>query len=496
LGVGHTMVHQIASVAVPRKLLPDDENSDIELTRLRAVLDDKDTSVADLFAVLRQWDEVVQENIGAVAHGLITRGCAVNDRDSITDMNMLHFACKAGAAGLRNELKVARVVSDLIDSGADVNAVCQWTKMTPLHYAAFFNASAVIDVLARKSKPDLNAPCAEFEGGTPLHLAAMAGAAESVSMLIKHGADAACGDSSARTALECASQISKMQGGDGTGDDIWRDIVAELSKVTPKGSARASSSSKARTKPPRGPGAAAAAAAASSAPANVATDNVDVIEVGVRVQVNGGNTGLVRFRGPVAFDRRDDWVGVQLDNADGKNNGVVAGVEYFRCKPRHGLFVRAKACKRLAVQPDGGGAGAGAGSNPPRTPSRSSSSSSTGIPRSSSRSSINSTPTRGGSKKTSMTPKSTPGKGTPGGNFGIGSKVFITKDGKMGIVKYVGSIDVAEGTFIGISLQDPAGKHDGELEGRRYFRSKPMHGVFCKPERCTWRGFKVSEVMK
>ena len=62
--------------------------------------------------------------------------------------------------------------------------------------------------------------------------------------------------------------------------------------------------------------------------------------------------------------------------------------------------------------------------------------------------------------------------------------------------RYVGPIDVAEGTFIGISLQEPSGKHDGELEGRRYFRSKPLHGVFCKPERCTWRGFKVSEVMK
>lgn len=36
-----------------------------------------------------------------------------------------------------------------------------------------------------------------------------------------------------------------------------------------------------------------------------------------------------------------------------------------------------------------------------------------------------------------MTPKSTPGKGNPGGNFGIGSKVFVSKDGKMGIVKYV-----------------------------------------------------------
>ena len=181
-------------------------------------------------------------------------------------------------------------------------------------------------------------------------MAAMAGAAESVSMLIKHGADASCGDSSSRTALACATQIAKMQAaGDGPGDDIWRDIVAELSRVTPKGTARGSSaSSKTRTKPPRGPAGGGGGATTSAPPAAaLATENADVIEVGVRVQVNGGNTGLVRFRGPVAFDKRNDWVGVQLDSADGKHNGVVAGVEYFRCKPRHGLFVRPNACKRL-----------------------------------------------------------------------------------------------------------------------------------------------------
>jgi ankyrin repeat protein len=108
--------------------------------------------------------------------------------------------------------------------------------MTPLHYAAFFNSSAVVDVLVTKAKPDLNAPCSEFEGGTPLHLAAMAGAAESVSQLIKHGADASVGDASSRTALECATQIAQLQkGGDAPG---LRSIIAELTQVTPKVGAR------------------------------------------------------------------------------------------------------------------------------------------------------------------------------------------------------------------------------------------------------------------
>lgn len=43
--------------------------------------------------------------------------------------------------------------------------------------------------------------------------------------------------------------------------------------------------------------------------------------------------GIVRYRGPTDF-RDGDWVGVQLDEAAGKNNGTVNGVEYFRAKPK------------------------------------------------------------------------------------------------------------------------------------------------------------------
>jgi CAP-Gly domain-containing linker protein 3/4 len=65
----------------------------------------------------------------------------------------------------------------------------------------------------------------------------------------------------------------------------------------------------------------------------------------------------------------------------------------------------------------------------------------------------------------------------------------------MGVVQYIGGIDVAEGTFIGVALQEPAGKNDGEVEGRRYFQCKPDHGLLVRPEKCTWRGFKCSEVL-
>lgn len=34
------------------------------------------------------------------------------------------------------------------------------------------------------------------------------------------------------------------------------------------------------------------------------------------------------------------WVGVELEERQGKNNGVMNGKEYFKCTENHGLFVR------------------------------------------------------------------------------------------------------------------------------------------------------------
>lgn len=34
------------------------------------------------------------------------------------------------------------------------------------------------------------------------------------------------------------------------------------------------------------------------------------------------------------------WIGVALDTPQGKNDGCVQGIQYFECKPKHGIFVR------------------------------------------------------------------------------------------------------------------------------------------------------------
>lgn len=63
------------------------------------------------------------------------------------------------------------------------------------------------------------------------------------------------------------------------------------------------------------------------------------LKIGTPVLVYGKTPGIVRFVGPTAYAQRD-FVGVELAEPTGKNNGTVKGVTYFKCPPRHGIMVR------------------------------------------------------------------------------------------------------------------------------------------------------------
>lgn len=51
---------------------------------------------------------------------------------------------------------------------------------------------------------------------------------------------------------------------------------------------------------------------------------------------------------------------------------------------------------------------------------------------------------------------------------------------KRGVVSYVGKVDFAPGYWVGVTLDEPTGKHDGTVKGRAYFQAEPNHGAFKK----------------
>lgn len=60
--------------------------------------------------------------------------------------------------------------------------------------------------------------------------------------------------------------------------------------------------------------------------------------LGSIVEVPQGR-GVVRFSGPTSFST-GKWVGIELYQPNGKNDGSVNGITYFTCKPNCGVFVR------------------------------------------------------------------------------------------------------------------------------------------------------------
>uniref|UniRef100_H3CU30 CAP-Gly domain containing linker protein family member 4 n=1 Tax=Tetraodon nigroviridis TaxID=99883 RepID=H3CU30_TETNG len=512
------VIHQVASAPMP---------SDCEFSffdpsdpQCRGVLLDPGTTIPELFAVLRQWVPQVQRNIRAIGHEILKRGCGVNDRDGLTDMSLLHFCCKAGAQGIGDADAAADFARQLLALGADPNLRSRWTNMRALHYAAYFDVPQLIRVVMQASHPgEVDATCSDFDFGTALHIAASNLCLSAVQCLLELGANPAFrnekGLCPADVVPDPLDMPLEMAASAAVAKEL-RTLLRPLALALPA------------QRPP---------ALSEKAKAQLASMG---IRMGDCVVIAGQKVGTLQFCGSTEFSG-GLWAGVELDKPEGKNDGSVAGVQYFTCRMKYGIFAPlskiSKALERNKASTKA--------STPPRPPRHIDSTrlrpkfntgevlgnlqstaeaplskvlepqdarksmllrsfslplslklctdtsdlsqrsfpqnSFSSIPFSCSGFSHSLSSSSSSLDKQSASPPASSSV-CRGPEVRLGERVLVAGQ-RTGVVKFCGKTNFAPGIWLGIKLDKPSGKNDGSVGGVRYFSCPPKHGVFAPPSR-------------
>jgi len=430
--------------------------------------------IASIFAILRQWIPQVQQCIEFLVDEALRMGAHPDDRDSVTDMTFLMFTCKAGAAGVGDGTMAAKVAQKMIDLGASLKIRCRWTNMASLHYAAYFDVSPVLNMLLKASKGiDVDTTCSEYDNGTALHIAAANLGVSAAQVLLNFGADLHLVDDLARKAHDC---IPEMHAIDVTlpTDDV-EEMIGKL-KILLHTNTKKMSTQEANELMADHTSFGLSSWSINTNRNNVTTGrsvmNALGLRIGDRVFVNGNKLGTLQFCGATEF-AGGIWAGVSLGEAEGKNDGTVKGVTYFRCPFNHGVFVPpnklAKAGKNYKdptfeqEKP--------CYTRPPMTKvNHGKVDVSKVAPR----------------IHEAMTVIAKKGKDEIKVGDRVNVKDLVANDGTnktrscLGTVRFVGSVDFVKGDnkWFGIELDEPLGRHDGTVEEIRYFAAADDHGVF------------------
>ncbi|CAN9502592.1 unnamed protein product [Ophioblennius macclurei] len=507
------VIHQVASAPMP---------SDCEFSffdpsepQCREVLLDPCTTIPELFAVLRQWVPQVQKNISLIGTEILKRGGGVNDRDGLTDMSLLHYCCKAGAPGIGDAETAAGFARQLLAAGADPNLRSRWTNMRALHYAAYFDVPQLIRVVLQASQPgDIDATCSDFDFGTALHIAASNLCTSAVRCLLELGANPAFRNEKGQCPADVVPDPLDMPLEMADAAAVAKELHALLRQALPRPSSPLPLTLLAQSPSP-----------ALSDKARIQLASMG-IRLGDRVVIAGQKVGTLRFCGSTEFSG-GLWAGVELDKPEGKNDGSVAGVQYFTCRVKHGIFAPLSKISKPSERHKSSTVKTSTPVRPPRRIdlSRITSKINTGVSRSlsSSSSSLDSRhapaarprpfprqrlPPRQRRERTSPSPRTTPSPAlrsssgittlsapgprsrTPSGSSSLcegsdvrlGERVLVVGQ-RTGVVQFYGKTSFAPGLWLGVELDKPSGKNDGSVGGVRYFTCPPKHGVFAPPSR-------------
>uniref|UniRef100_A0A2K5R6J8 CAP-Gly domain containing linker protein family member 4 n=1 Tax=Cebus imitator TaxID=2715852 RepID=A0A2K5R6J8_CEBIM len=443
-------------------------------------------------------------------------------------MTLLHYTCKSGAHGIGDVETAVKFATQLIDLGADISLRSRWTNMNALHYAAYFDVPELIRVILKTSKPkDVDATCSDFNFGTALHIAAYNLCAGAVKCLLEQGANPAFRNDKGQIPADVVPDPVDMPLEMADAAATAKEIKQMLLDAVPL------SCNISKAMLPNYDHVTGKAMLTSLG-----------LKLGDRVVIAGQKVGTLRFCGTTEF-ASGQWAGIELDEPEGKNNGSVGKVQYFKCAPKYGIFAplskisKAKdRRKNIAHTPSAKAAvplirsqkidvahvtskvNTGLMTSKKNSASEStlslppgeelktvtekdvtllgsvSSCSSTSslehrqsYPKKQNASSSNK---KTMSKSPSVSPRASAGLNSSAtstannsrceGDLRLGERVLVVGQ-RLGTIRFFGTTNFAPGYWYGIELEKPHGKNDGSVGGVQYFSCSPRYGIFAPPSR-------------